>query len=144
MSRCRTCCSTHERCARQWSTGCACSWSTSTGQWRRPRYATPLEVVSEVEGSFRPWNAGHYRLQADGDSVTCERTRASADLQQLSPTELGAVLLGGNDAGVASCRWSGQRAAAGCGSPLYGRLLRPAGAVLPRRRSLQRTLTVVC
>jgi predicted acetyltransferase len=58
------------------------------------RYATPLDVVFEVEDAFCPWNAGRYRLQADGDSVTCERTQARADLQ-LSSTELGAVFLGG-------------------------------------------------
>jgi len=58
------------------------------------RYATPLDVIFEAEDTFCPWNAGRYRLQADGDSVTCERTQASADLQ-LSSTELGAVFLGG-------------------------------------------------
>lgn len=58
------------------------------------RYATPLDVVFDVEDSFCPWNAGRYRLQADGDAVTCERTPARADLR-LSSTELGAVFLGG-------------------------------------------------
>jgi predicted acetyltransferase len=58
------------------------------------RYATPLNVVFEVEDTFCPWNAGRYRLQANGTSVTCERTQASADLH-LSSTELGAVFLGG-------------------------------------------------
>lgn len=58
------------------------------------RYTTPLDMVFEVEDTFCPWNARRYRLQADGDSVACERTRASADLQ-LSSTELGAIFLGG-------------------------------------------------
>lgn len=58
------------------------------------RYAIPLEVVFEVEDTFCPWNTGRYRLHADGDSVTCERTQARADLQ-LSSAELGAVFLGG-------------------------------------------------
>ncbi|MBA8826483.1 putative acetyltransferase [Saccharopolyspora lacisalsi] len=58
------------------------------------RYATPLDVVLEVTDPFCPWNAGHYRLQADGDSVTCERTRERAELR-LSSTELGAIYLGG-------------------------------------------------
>ena len=55
-------------------------------------------VVFEVEDTFCPWNAGRYRLQADGDSVTCERKQVSADLQ-LSSTELGAVFLGGTTFG---------------------------------------------
>jgi predicted acetyltransferase len=58
------------------------------------QYATPLDVVFQVEDSFCPWNAGRYRLQADGDLVTCERTQQHADMQ-LSSTELGAVFLGG-------------------------------------------------
>jgi predicted acetyltransferase len=58
------------------------------------RYATPLDVVFEVEDAFCPWNAGRYRLRADGESVTCERTGASADVR-LSAAELGAAFLGG-------------------------------------------------
>ncbi len=58
------------------------------------RYATPLDLVLDVEDSFCPWNAGRYRLLADGDAVTCERTRSAPDLR-LSSTELGAALLGG-------------------------------------------------
>ena len=58
------------------------------------RYAIPLDVVFEVEDTFCPWNSGHYQLQADGDSVTCERTQASADLH-LTAAELGAIFLGG-------------------------------------------------
>ena len=58
------------------------------------RYAIPLDMVFEVEDPFCPWNSGHYQLQADGDSVTCERTQASADLH-LTAAELGAIFLGG-------------------------------------------------
>lgn len=58
------------------------------------RYAIPLDMVFEVEDSFCPWNNGRFRLQADGDSATCERTRTSADLQ-LNVAELGAIFLGG-------------------------------------------------
>ncbi|KOG41977.1 GNAT family N-acetyltransferase [Streptomyces decoyicus] len=58
------------------------------------RYATPLDLVLDVEDSFCPWNTGRYRLQADGDAVACKRTHAPADLQ-LTATELGAAFLGG-------------------------------------------------
>jgi predicted acetyltransferase len=58
------------------------------------RYATPLEVVLEIEDDFCPWNAGRLRLRADGDDVNCERTSDPADLQ-LSVAELGAAFLGG-------------------------------------------------
>ncbi|MGW4410656.1 GNAT family N-acetyltransferase [Nonomuraea sp. NPDC004702] len=58
------------------------------------RYSTPLDLVLEVQDPFCPWNAGRHRLRADGDSVTCERTRAQADLR-LTSAELGAAYLGG-------------------------------------------------
>lgn len=58
------------------------------------RYATPLDVVLEVEDPFCPWNAGRHRLTADGDTVTYERTGARADVR-LTATELGAAYLGG-------------------------------------------------
>ncbi|MEJ8654371.1 sterol carrier protein domain-containing protein [Streptomyces sp. MS1.AVA.3] len=58
------------------------------------RYATPLDLVLDVEDSFCPWNTGRYRLQANGDDVACERTHAPAGLQ-LTSTELGAAFLGG-------------------------------------------------
>lgn len=57
------------------------------------RYSAPLDVVLEVDDPFCPWNAGRYRLRADGD-VTCERTQDAADVR-LTPTELGAAYLGG-------------------------------------------------
>ncbi|WP_119291788.1 GNAT family N-acetyltransferase [Streptomyces sp. YIM 130001] len=58
------------------------------------RYATPLDLVLEVQDTFCPWNAGRHRLSADGDFVSCERTRAPADLRVTS-AELGAAYLGG-------------------------------------------------
>jgi predicted acetyltransferase len=58
------------------------------------RYTTPVDLVLDVQDAFCPWNTGRYRLQADGDSASCERTTAPADLQ-LTSTELGAVYLGG-------------------------------------------------
>ncbi|MFD5141834.1 GNAT family N-acetyltransferase [Streptomyces sp. NPDC058401] len=58
------------------------------------RYAAPLDLVLEVEDRFCPWNAGRYRLSADGGRVSCERTAAAADLS-LTASELGAAYLGG-------------------------------------------------
>ncbi|GAA1617267.1 GNAT family N-acetyltransferase [Nonomuraea maheshkhaliensis] len=58
------------------------------------RYSAPLDVVVEVRDAFCPWNAGRYRLRAGGEAVTCERTRAAADLR-LTSAELGAAYLGG-------------------------------------------------
>lgn len=58
------------------------------------RYATPLDLVMQVEDPFCPWNAGRYHLLADGDTVTCEPTQARPDLR-LSAAELGAAYLGG-------------------------------------------------
>jgi predicted acetyltransferase len=58
------------------------------------RYATPLDVVLDVEDAFCPWNAGRYRLRAEAEAVSCERTNAPADLR-LAAAELGAAYLGG-------------------------------------------------
>ncbi|MET8866008.1 GNAT family N-acetyltransferase [Nonomuraea sp. NPDC004580] len=58
------------------------------------RYAAPLDLVLEVQDPFCPWNAGRHHLRADGESVTCERTRARPDLR-LTSAELGAAYLGG-------------------------------------------------
>jgi predicted acetyltransferase len=58
------------------------------------RYSAPLDVVLEVEDAFCPWNAGRHRLTADGEEVTCTRTRDAADLR-LTAAELGAAHLGG-------------------------------------------------
>ncbi|MEU5541900.1 GNAT family N-acetyltransferase [Streptomyces sioyaensis] len=58
------------------------------------RYTTALDVVLDVQDSFCPWNAGRYRLQADGDTAGCARTPAAPDLR-LTSAELGAAFLGG-------------------------------------------------
>lgn len=58
------------------------------------RYSAPLDLVLEVQDMFCPWNAGRYRLSADGDCVTYEPTRDRADLR-VSAAELGAAYLGG-------------------------------------------------
>jgi len=53
-------------------------------------YARDADVVIEVADDLCAWNAGRYRLSADG----CERTRAAADLE-LDVSSLGAAYLGG-------------------------------------------------
>ncbi|HEX4815022.1 MAG TPA: GNAT family N-acetyltransferase [Nonomuraea sp.] len=58
------------------------------------RYSASLDLVMEVQDTFCPWNAGRYRLRADGESVTCERTQARPALR-LTSAELGAAYLGG-------------------------------------------------
>lgn len=58
------------------------------------RYAAPVSVTFEVVDTVCPWNAGRWRLTADGDGAACARTDRPADLS-LSAVELGAVFLGG-------------------------------------------------
>jgi len=50
--------------------------------------------VFDVRDEVCPWNAGRWRLSADGSGAVCERTEDPADLA-LSSTELGAAYLGG-------------------------------------------------
>jgi predicted acetyltransferase len=57
-------------------------------------YADPLDLVLEVTDELCPWNAGRWRLSADGSGATCGRTTDPAELR-LSTTELGAAYLGG-------------------------------------------------
>jgi predicted acetyltransferase len=57
-------------------------------------YSTPVDVVFDVRDEVCPWNAGRWRLSADGSGAVCERTQDPADLA-LSSTELGAAYLGG-------------------------------------------------
>lgn len=58
-------------------------------------YGAGLDVVLEVEDAFCPWNAGRWRLTADGSGAAlCVRTADPADLA-LSVRELGAAYLGG-------------------------------------------------
>lgn len=57
------------------------------------RYAVPLDVVLEVSDALRPDNAGRWRLVADTDGASCERTGSAPDLA-LDVRELGAAYLG--------------------------------------------------
>jgi predicted acetyltransferase len=65
---------------------------------RQRRYSSAADVVIEVTDELLPANAGRWRLQcagpADGGIVTCERTRAAADIV-LPVAALGAGYLGG-------------------------------------------------
>lgn len=58
------------------------------------RYATPVNVVLQVDDPLLPANAGRWRLTADGDSVTCVPTDDDADLA-CDVADLGAAYLGG-------------------------------------------------
>jgi len=58
------------------------------------RYAGPTDVVIEVRDALCPWNDGRWRLTADTDTASCERTTADADVT-LPVETLGAVYLGG-------------------------------------------------
>ncbi|MFF4328476.1 GNAT family N-acetyltransferase [Streptomyces sp. NPDC001591] len=69
------------------------------GALRARRYGAPVDVVLEVEDAFCPWNAGRWRLTAQGDAgdgagVRCVRTEDPAELA-LSARELGSAYLGG-------------------------------------------------
>ncbi|MDJ0340119.1 GNAT family N-acetyltransferase [Streptomyces sp. H10-C2] len=57
-------------------------------------YATPVDVVFDVEDAFCPWNEGRWRLTGDHKGASCVRTGDAADLA-LSVRELGSVYLGG-------------------------------------------------
>lgn len=58
------------------------------------RYRGSLDVVIGLTDSGCPWNAGTWRLEADGDSVSCEASTRQADLE-LDVRELGSAYLGG-------------------------------------------------
>jgi len=66
-------------------------------------YAAPVDVVVEVDDAFCPWNAGRYRLVADGGldagAATCGRTDAPPDIA-CSAADLGAAYLGGTTLAV--------------------------------------------
>jgi len=62
-------------------------------------YATPLDVVLEVDDAFCPWNAGRYRLTTEAGGATCERSDAPADIA-CSAADLGAAYLGGTTLAV--------------------------------------------
>jgi predicted acetyltransferase len=58
------------------------------------RYARDVDVVLEVRDQILTGNAGRWRLRAQGDNVTCERTDEPADLE-LNVADLGAAYLAG-------------------------------------------------
>jgi predicted acetyltransferase len=62
------------------------------------RYATPGTLVLEVRDAFCPWNAGRWRLHAEGDpwlaAADVEPTDEAPDLA-LDTTDLAAIYLGG-------------------------------------------------
>jgi len=91
----------------------------------RRNYASPIDVVLDIQDAFMPENAGRWRLTSDGldddREPRCERTTAPADLL-LSVQALGAGYLGGAS--------FGQLAAAGHISELTpGSLARLAAAM---------------
>lgn len=57
-------------------------------------YAVDVDVVLDVSDQLCPWNSGRWRLAADTDGATCDRTTAAADLS-LDVRELGSAYLGG-------------------------------------------------
>lgn len=57
------------------------------------RYATDIDLVLEVHDDFCTWNEGRWRLTAGPAGATCERTRASAELETTA-VELATVFLG--------------------------------------------------
>jgi predicted acetyltransferase len=57
-------------------------------------YTGPLDVVLEVRDELCPWNAGRWRLVADGGGVRCDPADGAPDLT-LDVRELGAAYLGG-------------------------------------------------
>jgi len=65
-------------------------------------YAAPVDAVIEVADGLCPWNAGRWRLRAQGPggpAAACERTGDPADLA-LPVSALGAAYLGGTRLGA--------------------------------------------
>jgi predicted acetyltransferase len=58
------------------------------------RYATPLDVVLEIDDKLLPENAGRWRLSASASGVTCVPADGPADLL-CDVADLGAAYLGG-------------------------------------------------
>lgn len=58
------------------------------------RYATAVDLVIEVTDDLLPQNNGRFRLTADTERASCERTESGPDIS-LSVTELGGAYLGG-------------------------------------------------
>jgi predicted acetyltransferase len=58
------------------------------------RYARSVDVALALADDLCPWNAGTWRLHADGGSPTCERSDRAPDVS-LDAEALGAAYLGG-------------------------------------------------
>lgn len=58
------------------------------------RYASPVDVVLEVDDPICEWNSGRWHLRGDLDRAQCTRTDDEPALR-LSMEELGAIYLGG-------------------------------------------------
>ncbi|MCY9783885.1 GNAT family N-acetyltransferase [Nocardiopsis sp. EMB25] len=56
-------------------------------------YAAPVDTVVEISDRYAPWNAGRWRIKADGDDAGVEATDAAADLS-MDVSHLGAAFLG--------------------------------------------------
>ena len=67
---------------------------TMPGALSERRYAAPVDVVLEVTDELCPWNAGRWRLRADGVGATCERSPDDADLS-VDVAHLASAYLGG-------------------------------------------------
>jgi predicted acetyltransferase len=60
-------------------------------------WSAPCDVVVEVADAAAPWNAGTWRIRADGaGQATVERTTEQADVR-LDVAALGAAYLGGGN-----------------------------------------------
>lgn len=57
-------------------------------------YASPVDVVVQLDDVHCPWNAGRWRLSADPDGATCTKTSDEPDLT-MDVAMLGAAYLGG-------------------------------------------------
>lgn len=58
------------------------------------RYAAPVDATIAVRDDVCPWNAGTWRLRADGNGAECVRTEAEPDVT-LPVAALGAAYFGG-------------------------------------------------
>jgi predicted acetyltransferase len=85
------------------------------------RYLTPLDLVIELSDRALPDNAGRWRLQADLDKASCERTDATPDIS-MDIEALGTAYLGGTSLSslAAAGRVSGTLDAIGSASAGFG------------------------
>ena len=62
-------------------------------------YSTPVDLVLDVQDEFCPWNAGRWRLSADGSGAVCEPDAGPGRPGAVLDPSFGAAYLGGR-------RWS--------------------------------------